>query len=346
MAMSKSSNSEMISIDFQCVNCDKVFLVSNKSQLYCLPHCQQFAAAVRYIRARIKDETYSNPDIQDAIIFKLKSIYGKTGHYDQKTRRIPLELRNKVIQRDKGICCKCKKTGSEIDHINGDSADMGNLQLLCHSCHKEKTKLNIAKLFPEDERYSEVEKIRDKLWFRVDATSPERACDDSEHWDEIRKQIESEQRLELKKIKKDVEGTIKEKDTFERDLAIPEINDLSELESQINSLELQKQAQIDQIITPEMQSKLNMIELDFAASVRKIKENIENSKQRIRESVLRYGTTIKGTNLQVVFIRGSVTWDSNSLEKYAELHPEILEYRKEGKPSVRFRRIDNKKKQD
>ncbi len=95
-----------------------------------------------------------------------------------------------------------------------------------------------------------------------------------------------------------------------------------------------------------MQSKLDAIELDFAASVRKVKENIENSKQRIRESVLRYGTTIKGTNLQVVFIKGSVTWDSNSLEKYAELHPEILEYRKEGKPSVRFRRIDNKKKQD
>ncbi len=49
------------------------------------------------------------------------------------------------------------------------------------------------------------------------------------------------------------------------------------------------------------------------------------------------GESVKGTNLQAIFIKGRQTWDNAELDKYAEKHPEILKFRKIGNPSVSIR---------
>ncbi len=345
MAIEENFISETVSIDFSCVNCDKEFRVSKRATLYCSKRCREDATLIRKYRAYKKDGRINESEYQKVIIIRLGFAQGSKGYYDQDARRLPAELRNEIIERDKSLCCKCGETGSEIDHINGDSKDLENLQLLCHDCHTEKTLSMIRKLNPEDVSAEAKERLAG-LWLRMDAISPERACDDSENWKVLQKQILFKQRQELKKIKEDVEGKNKQENSFEKEITIQEIDDLDELESQLQALELQKKAQIEQILTPEMQAKLDAIELDFAASVRKIKENIETSKKIIKKDVLQIGSTVKATNLQVVFNKGRVTWDSKSLDKYAELHPEIKEYRREGKPSIRFRRIDKEKKQE
>ena len=196
---SNNSESETIFIDFSCPNCDGMFAVSGKAKLFCSQRCQQDARLVRYIRARIQDGRINDPDIQEAINVKFAVALGEKGYYDQNARRLPLELRDKVIERDRGLCCKCRKPGTKIDHINGISKDMENLQLLCHVCHMEKPKSGFVEITQEHERYAEIKSRSNTLWNRIKALSPQQACDDSENWKVIYRQIMSEQRQLLKK---------------------------------------------------------------------------------------------------------------------------------------------------
>ncbi len=58
------------------------------------------------------------------------------------------QTRERILSRDKGLCCVCSKAGmvtlaTEVDHIvnkaEGGSDDDGNLQSICAPCHKVKT---------------------------------------------------------------------------------------------------------------------------------------------------------------------------------------------------------------
>lgn len=71
-------------------------------------------------------------------------------HRRQYYRRTWEHTREAVIARDLGLCQAClnegiTKLGNDVDHIVKalDRPDlfheMSNLQLLCHSCHSEKT---------------------------------------------------------------------------------------------------------------------------------------------------------------------------------------------------------------
>jgi 5-methylcytosine-specific restriction endonuclease McrA len=50
-------------------------------------------------------------------------------------------IRDRVIERDVGLCQMCKaagliRAGNEVDHIDNDGPDdMDNLRLLCKQCH-------------------------------------------------------------------------------------------------------------------------------------------------------------------------------------------------------------------
>lgn len=61
--------------------------------------------------------------------------------------------RNKIRERDCGLCQECKRngfarTGAQVDHITplwkGGSDESGNKELLCCDCHDAKTKRETA----------------------------------------------------------------------------------------------------------------------------------------------------------------------------------------------------------
>lgn len=60
------------------------------------------------------------------------------------------KVKKKIIERDKSICqiCKTKTEKPEVDHIKaivngGDEWDENNLRVLCHPCHKVKTRSDL-----------------------------------------------------------------------------------------------------------------------------------------------------------------------------------------------------------
>ena len=73
-------------------------------------------------------------------------------------------IRQRVLERDNFLCQECKKnhrfvTGSEVDHIiplckNGSHA-LSNLQTLCKSCHRKKTRseFNLSKQCKKDSEF-------------------------------------------------------------------------------------------------------------------------------------------------------------------------------------------------
>jgi 5-methylcytosine-specific restriction protein A len=72
-----------------------------------------------------------------------------TAQVERKRGTTGINDRNKIKQRDLGLCQECKRNGcvrvgDEVDHIiplcDGGSDDSYNKELLCISCHSGKTK--------------------------------------------------------------------------------------------------------------------------------------------------------------------------------------------------------------
>jgi hypothetical protein len=134
----------LVVLPFRCANCDSPV---GDGSLFCTDLSRDKAKFVRYYRERIADCTLRRRDIQEAIQIKRGHIL--SGGYNARKRLVPDAVRQNVIQRDRGKCRSCGKTGSEIDHVNGDESIMENLQLLCADCHRQKTMRNFEHISPE-----------------------------------------------------------------------------------------------------------------------------------------------------------------------------------------------------
>jgi hypothetical protein len=84
------------------------------------------------------------------------------------------------------VCRECGQPGEEIDHIDGDSSDLTNLQLLCKPCHHTKT---VARTEPATvgQRMA-IDQLEAQ---RVVPDEPMLLCDDqeSENWVKVERQL-------------------------------------------------------------------------------------------------------------------------------------------------------------
>jgi 5-methylcytosine-specific restriction endonuclease McrA len=162
---------------FRCVNCGAS--MKGSAALHCSSLCGEVANLVRYIRSCLADGRWSRPDVRDAVWIRLVMI--ADGGYDAKGRKISAELRSQVKARDQGKCRACGQPGNEIDHIAGSSAALDNLQLLCKTCHMEKTKAGFVK----GEWVPEARERHQHILDRAEATRPLQFCDSptwGKHW--------------------------------------------------------------------------------------------------------------------------------------------------------------------
>jgi hypothetical protein len=118
------------------------------------------------------------------------------------------------------------------------------------------------------------------------------------------------------------------------DELITKLDQLANFHAQRDVLNLQKQELIHQVLTPEIKARLDEIEAEFGGKVEAVEENITALEEQIRRDVLRRGASVKSTFFRVTWHKGRVSWDTNSLDAYAEAHPEITSFRKQGEPYV------------
>jgi hypothetical protein len=103
-----------------------------------------------------------------------------------------------------------------------------------------------------------------------------------------------------------------------------------ELERAQADLELAIEAQMPQ----KVRDAIRDLKDEFAAKLEGANANLEELKAEIRSLTLTVGHTVENGSWMAVCRAGSTTWNKDALEVYATLHPEILDYRKQGEPTV------------
>jgi hypothetical protein len=106
----------------------------------------------------------------------------------------------------------------------------------------------------------------------------------------------------------------------------------------IDLIHQEKQALIDTVLTPEIKEKLAEIDAEFDPKVDALSQQKSMLEADIKQEVLSAGRTVKGTYHSFVWSKPRVSWDTKALDGYALAHPEILQFRKVGNPSVSVRK--------
>ncbi len=102
----------------------------------------------------------------------------------------------------------------------------------------------------------------------------------------------------------------------------------------IQSLEAQRKVIVDAALAG-IHNLLDSID----AAIAELLTTAAETESEIKEEVLTGGATVKGTSLQAVFNRGRVSYDAKGLDALAVVKPEVLNFRKEGEPSVSIREV-------
>jgi hypothetical protein len=90
-------------------------------------------------------------------------------------------------------------------------------------------------------------------------------------------------------------------------------------------------------ILRSVQAELDALDAEYGPLLAAAEARIEALKEEIKDEVLEHGASVRGGRFQAVFSRGRITWDTHGLEAYAEEHPEVNDFRREGAPSVSLR---------
>ena len=117
------------------------------------------------------------------------------------------------------------------------------------------------------------------------------------------------------------------------------LEELAEIRAQIDLLNIDKQKQIDSVITEEQRAAIRDIEFEFSEKVEAAQANATELESKVKPLVVEHGTSVKGSRLQAVYMAGRVAWDTKAIDGYAINHPELFAFRKEGEPSVSIRAV-------
>lgn len=117
------------------------------------------------------------------------------------------------------------------------------------------------------------------------------------------------------------------------------IEKYSDLTFGIDAINAEKQALIDEVLTPEIKEKLAEIDAEFNQKIDDISQQKSMLESEIKMEVLQAGRTVKGTYHSFVWSKPRVSWDTKALDGYAAAHPEVAQFRTEGAPSVSVRKI-------
>ncbi|GEM_PF-3604939 len=154
---------------------------------YCSTWCAEVAGHVRYMRAALRDGRIEDPLVQTAI--KTKGAFLLIGGYRSLGRTLTPARREEVKKRDAGLCQECGKPGTDIDHVDGSSDGLENLQLLCGDCHRAKTAEQMTEAAPESAAL-----LQALFLARVLPDEPRLLADDETQWADVWKALQAERK--------------------------------------------------------------------------------------------------------------------------------------------------------
>jgi len=114
---------------------------------------------------------------------------------------------------------------------------------------------------------------------------------------------------------------------------------LAEYQAQRDMLRIAWDEQRAALIPPEVVAALADMEAEYHGQTEAVDANIAALTEAVKAAVVAHGATVKGANMQAVYMQGRASWDAKGLEGYAAARPEVLAFRKQGAPSVSLRGV-------
>jgi len=90
-------------------------------------------------------------------------------------------------------------------------------------------------------------------------------------------------------------------------------------------------------VLEQVRAQLEALDAEFGDKLREADEEVSRLEDEVKEAVREAGESVKHEGIHAIYMRGRVTWDSRGLSSYAETHPEVLDFRRVGNPSVSIR---------
>lgn len=118
---------------------------------------------------------------------------------------------------------------------------------------------------------------------------------------------------------------------------IEALNQLAEIQAQADLLRLNRDAALEAATPVEVRQALADIEAEYEPMLEAAAAKANELTAAIKAAVTQHGASVKGSRAKAVFTKGRVTWNTDALDGYVVDHPELLAFRKPGKPSVSIR---------
>jgi DNA-binding Lrp family transcriptional regulator len=93
-------------------------------------------------------------------------------------------------------------------------------------------------------------------------------------------------------------------------------------------------------ILKQIQSELDALDMEYKPVLEAAEENIASLENEIKTDVLLYGESVSGGMYRATYTHGRISWDNEGMTKYAALHPDVLQFRKQGQPIVSLRVVN------
>jgi hypothetical protein len=93
-------------------------------------------------------------------------------------------------------------------------------------------------------------------------------------------------------------------------------------------------------ILKQIQAELDALDSEYKPVLESAEENIATLENEIKTDVLLHGESVSAGSYRVTYSQGRISWDNDGLAKYAEAHPEVVKFRKQGQPIVSLRVVN------
>ena len=90
----------------------------------------------------------------------------------------------------------------------------------------------------------------------------------------------------------------------------------------------------------QIQPELDALDAEYQPVLEAAEENIAVLETEIKTDVLLHGESVSGGMYRACYSQGRVSWDNEGMTRYAASHPDVLQFRKQGQPSVSLRVVN------
>ena len=124
-----------------------------------------------------------------------------------------------------------------------------------------------------------------------------------------------------------------------RDHVAEKLERLSNLRNAVEFTRLDYETKRIQILK-QVQTELDTLDSEYKPVLARVEENIAALENEIKTDVLLHGESVSGGMYRATYTQGRVSWDHEGMTNYAVLHPDVLQFRKQGQPIVSLRVIN------